>query len=344
MTVLVTLRSDPLGRVFAAPRYAAAAVESQIGLRTGERMTVADLVRAAMLPSANDAADDLAVNTGRGKAAFVARMNRLARRLGLRHTHYTTPVGLDTPGNYSSAADLARLALDLRRFPFARRTMNEPRALLRSGAHRRLVINRNTLVREVPWVNGVKTGHTLDAGYVLVASGTRHGLTFVSVVLGTPSEAARDADSLALLKWGFATFRIARPVRRGEVLARARERYAGDRKVPLLAGRSVRRLVRRANHISVHVTAPREVTGPLRRGAVVGHVAVRAGGRVLARVSLLTGRAVAAVPFTTRALYAIGGPGTLVGTFTAAAVALIVVRRRATLRRRNRPGAGAKVA
>ena len=78
-----------------------------MGLVPGERMTVHDLLLAMMLPSADDAAEDLAYNVGDGSVArFVAMMNAEARRLGLRDTHYTTPIGLDTPGNYSSAGDL----------------------------------------------------------------------------------------------------------------------------------------------------------------------------------------------------------------------------------------------
>ena len=73
---------------------------------------------------------------------------------------------------------------------------------------------------EFQWVNGVKTGHTLDAGYVLVASGTQHGMTLIDAVLGTSSEAARDSNALALLNWGFANFGMRTPVHAGAVLAR----------------------------------------------------------------------------------------------------------------------------
>ncbi|HEY2636036.1 MAG TPA: serine hydrolase, partial [Solirubrobacteraceae bacterium] len=185
MTVHVALQRFALRRVLTAPFYPTQAAESQIGLRAGERMTVADLVRAVMLPSANDAANALAVRAGNGsKARFVAQMNREARQLGLRHTHYETPVGLDTPGNYSTASDLAKLARIDRRNAFLRGVMDRRRLTLRSGDHARTIVNRNTVVDEVPWANGVKTGHTSLAGYVLVASGEQHGLTLLSAVLG----------------------------------------------------------------------------------------------------------------------------------------------------------------
>ena len=137
------------------------------------------------------------------------------RAAGLTHTHYTTPSGLDTPGNYSSANDLLDLArFDLQHEPFFRFAVRQTHAVLRTGNHVRFVTNLNGLVAALPWINGVKTGHTLDAGYVLVASGTQGGMTLIDAVLGTSSEAARDSNALALLEWGFANFVCARPARR----------------------------------------------------------------------------------------------------------------------------------
>ncbi len=119
MTALIVLqRVHDLNTVYTYPDYHQAASDSQIGLEPGDRMTVHDLLVAMMLPSADDAAEDLADNIGHGSIGrFVAMMNAEARKLGLKHTHYSTPIGLDTPGNYSSAADLVKLA-DVRPQPF----------------------------------------------------------------------------------------------------------------------------------------------------------------------------------------------------------------------------------
>ena len=138
-------------------------------------MSVHDLLTAMLLPSADDAAVDLAYNVGhRSVSRFVAMMNARARQLGLTHTHYTTPSGLDTPGNYSSAGDLVDLARYLLQHePFFKAVVRTTHAVLRTGNHVRDVVNLNDLVAHYSWINGVKTGHTLDAGYVLVASGTQ---------------------------------------------------------------------------------------------------------------------------------------------------------------------------
>ena len=229
-------------------------------------MTVRDLVRATMLPSANDAANALAVNVGGSKSAFVRMMNARARALGLRDTHYSTPVGLDDPGNYSSAHDLARLtALLLRDRSFAR-TVDMPSARLRSGARPRVVVNRNLLVRRYGFVNGVKTGHTLRAGYVLVGSAAGNGAQVVSVVLGTSSEGARDSDSLALLRWGVAQYRRAKVVRAGKRYARAAVRWHDGEKVDLVAARGVTLSVRRGRRVTPPDRRARGGRGPAREG------------------------------------------------------------------------------
>jgi D-alanyl-D-alanine carboxypeptidase (penicillin-binding protein 5/6) len=308
MTALVALESVSLSDRFAAVRYRAAPAEVTIGLRPGERMTVRDLMRALLLPSANDAAATLAQGVAGSRARFVRMMNRRARELGLHHTHYSNPVGLDVGRNYSSAADLVTLARRLRGNAFFRRTTNMSEARLRSGDHPRTVFNRDDLVAKYRFVNGIKTGHTNKSGYVLVGSGTKHRVTVVSAVLGDPTEAARDADTLALLDYGLAQLKRVTAVRRGERLGTAKVRYRESDTIPLVAGESVREVVRRGQRPRVSVDAPDVVGGPKPAGARVGTAIVRVDGRTVARVPVRTGAKVPAVGFVERVF---GGVGTL---------------------------------
>ena len=110
----------------------------------------------------------------------MARMNREARDMGLTHTHFANPVGLDDPDNHSSALDLARIARRVLRNDFLAGTVDMPRARLTTGARTRVIANRNDLIARDPSVDGVKTGHTQNAGYVLVGSGTRKGARLVT--------------------------------------------------------------------------------------------------------------------------------------------------------------------
>ena len=249
MTALLTLERARLTDVFTAAPYSPSPAESLMGLRAGERLTVADLLRGLLIVSANDAAATLAVDVAGSQRRFVALMNRRARQLGLKDTHYANPVGLDEPGNYSSAADLVKLTLVLRQHAFFRATTNLGTVTLHSGSRTRHLVNRNDLVRAVPYVNGVKTGHTNNAGYILVGSATRNGVTLVSAVLGDPSQAARDADTLRLLRYGLSRYHRIVPVRKGAVLGSAALKYR-DERVDLVAARSVMRVARarRARH------------------------------------------------------------------------------------------------
>jgi D-alanyl-D-alanine carboxypeptidase (penicillin-binding protein 5/6) len=333
MTALLTLEHvDHLGTMLTAPNYYSAATDSQIGLVPGERMSVHDLLLALMLPSADDAAEDLAYNIGHGSTArFVGMMNARARELALRHTHYSTPIGLDTPGNYSTAADLVKLAsYDLIHSPYFARIVNLRSAVLRSGDHPRYVVNRNTLVGEVPWIDGVKTGHTADAGYVLVASGHRDGMTLVSAVLGTTSEGERDANTMALLDYGFANFHPVEPVHAGAVLARPAVRDRPGVHVPVIAARAFARILPRRAHVQVRVRAPDQLTGPLRRHTDVGSAIVLANGRPIARVPLVLPRALPAVSALTLAARTTSKPlmVLVIALALAAALALIATRRR----------------
>ncbi len=336
MTALLTFEHvHRLTRIFAQNDYYPAAVDSQIGLVPGERMSVHDLLLALLLPSADDAAENLAYNIGgRSVARFVAMMNARARELGLAHTHYATPSGLDTPGNYSSASDLVNLArYELQHEPFFRRVVALRSATLRTGRYVRHVSNRNALLGRVPWVNGVKTGHTSDAGYVLVGSGTRDGMTLISAVLGTSSEATRDSNTLALLDYGFASFHLVHPVQAGEVLARPSVRDDPGRHAIAIAARGFTAVTPRGARVHVQVEVPAQLAGPLKRDTVVGTALVRADGHTLGRIRLVLAQALPAVSPLTLAGRFITRPFMLVPLALMLAVAAaFIVRRRARMR------------
>jgi D-alanyl-D-alanine carboxypeptidase (penicillin-binding protein 5/6) len=340
MTVLLTLERTKLSQTMVAAPYHALAAESVIGLRAGERLTVADLLRGVLLASANDAAATLATRIGGSQKGFVAMMNRRARELRLTHTHYSTPIGLDAPGNYSSAEDLVKLTLILRRNAFFRAVTDLPRATLMSGAHERTILNRNTLVRTVPEVNGVKTGHTLDAGYVLVGSATKDGVTVISAVLGDPSEAARDADSLALIRYGLGRYHRVTPVRRGHVFATVKLAHR-DQSAQLVATRTVVQTARRGDRLAVRVLGvPKELDGPLPAGSRVGTIVVRWRGHAIARVPLVTKRAIAAASVFDRGHDLLGRTLAVVilSVVALASLQLVLLRRRAVRRRRRQAG------
>jgi D-alanyl-D-alanine carboxypeptidase (penicillin-binding protein 5/6) len=337
MTALVTLQHvRHLDTVFTAPNWYASSMDSQIGLVPGERMTVHDLMLALMLPSADDAAEDLAYNVGGGSVSrFVGMMNADARALGLRHTHYSTPIGLDTPGNYSSASDLVKLAsFELQHNRFLARIVAEPSAQLDTGPAR-YVVNRNDLVGHDS-IFGVKTGHTSGAGYVLVAAARRNGMTLFSAVLGTDSEDSRDANTLSLLNWGFDNFHMQTLLHSGAVLARPTVKDQPGQHAAVIAGAGYSSVLQNRTAVSVKPFVPRELAGPLRWHAVVGYALVRAGGRTVKRVPLLLAKRLPAVSSLTLAARFITRPFTLFAVLVLLGLAAgLIVRRRGHSRTRG---------
>jgi len=287
MTALLALeRARPRER-FVAPRYDALPVESKIDLVAGERMTVADLLEALLLESANDAAVTIAEGVSGSRDAFVADMNARAAELGLEDTSYANPIGLDDRLNYSTARDLASLAARLLRRPRFARIVDTPSAVLASGARRRVVENRNGLVAEYPFVDGVKTGFTAGAGNVLVGAGSKRGARVVSVVLGEPTESERDADTLALLRYGLSQFTRRRVLDGDRIVARVEIEHRDERAL-LRPARGLRLTVRRGQRVRRRLDVPDELEGPLDAGERVGTIRVYRAGELVGRVPVVT--------------------------------------------------------
>jgi serine-type D-Ala-D-Ala carboxypeptidase (penicillin-binding protein 5/6) len=227
-----------------------------------------------------------------------------------------------------------RLATELREDPFFRKLFDTAEATVHSGGRSIHLTNRNTLVRTVPWVNGVKTGYTLEAGYVLLGSGTRKGVTLVSAVLGAGSESERESATLELLDYGFDRYRRERVVERGERLASPSVRYQDD-SLGLVADRELALTVRRDQSVSTEVIAPDEVEGPVDRGERVGEAVIEVDGEPVARVALVAARAVPAADVGDRVDDALPGGRALAWVLiTAVLAALLVLIGRAISHRR----------
>jgi serine-type D-Ala-D-Ala carboxypeptidase (penicillin-binding protein 5/6) len=337
MTALLTLERTRPRQVFRASDYRPAAVESQIGLRPGERMRVADLFKALMLESANDAAETLAEGIAGSEGAFVAAMNERARELGLDGTSYANPIGLDDPDNYSTARDLAKLTFDLMRLPRFARVVDTPEAQLKSGARPRTVDNRNVLIGLYPFVNGVKTGHTTQAGYVLVGSArSRIGGRVISVVMGEPSEEGRDVDTMKLLRWGLGRFHRVRVLDRHRPLTRTDVEYF-DERTALVPQRGLVLTLRDGEHVSRRLNAPDQLSGPLPEGERVGSVTVSVDGERVRSEPLVTAAAVPEAGTLRVVTSVLGVPLTVLAVLAILiAAALAILRLRVRLRPVNR--------
>jgi D-alanyl-D-alanine carboxypeptidase (penicillin-binding protein 5/6) len=290
MTVLLTLeRTRPNDVVVVSP-FAASVGESSANLRGGERLTVRELLEAALIQSANDAADALAFFVGRGdEQRFVALMNARARQLGLRDTHFARPDGLDAPGHVSSARDVTLLARIVMHRPLVRQIVRMRSATISGG---RTLHTWNDLLSSYAGIFGVKTGHTANAGWNEVAAARRGGVTVFATLLGSPDRYVRNADLTRLLDWGFSRYRSAPLVVKGRPYAHAEVGY-GHAPLALTARRSLAPSVRVGFPLVRRVIAVDAARLPVTRGQQLGQVQLFQRGRLVGAVALVAGRSVA---------------------------------------------------
>jgi D-alanyl-D-alanine carboxypeptidase (penicillin-binding protein 5/6) len=289
MTVLVALDRVKWNDVVRVRADAAEVGESTVNLRAGERITVGDLVKAALIQSANDAADALADYVGHGDAgAFIKLMNAKAVQLKLERTHFTRADGLDARGHYSTALDVTRLAEAAMRDPRIRAVV---RLRTDSIAGGRRLHTWNDLLGVFHGLYGVKTGHTAAAGWCEVAAVRRGGVTLYTTVLGSPTRSQRNTDLASLLRWGIARYRPVWVVEPRRVYLKAAVGY-GKQGVPIVATSGAVRAVRVDRPLVERVIAPAALALPISRGERVGEVRVYSGKRLVARRTLVAGRAV----------------------------------------------------
>ena len=287
MTVLLTLEhARPSDTVLVSP-FAAEVGESSANLRPGERLTVRELLEAALIQSANDAADALAIYIGHGsESRFVAMMNARARKLGLQDTHFVRPDGLDATGHVSSARDVTLLARLLMHRPVVRQIVRQRGATISGG---RSLHTWNDLLYGYPGIFGVKTGHTSAAGWSQVAAARRRGVTVYATLLGSPDRGTRNADLVELLDWGFSRYRPAAVVVRGRAYAEAELAY-GRKPLALVAARSLMPTVRVDHPLVRRVLAATVVELPVRQGEALGEIRVYQRGRLVGVTQLVAGR------------------------------------------------------
>jgi 1-phosphofructokinase/tagatose 6-phosphate kinase len=221
MTVLVALEHHRLSDVVDVDPHVTSTGET-IGLGAGEQITVHDLVKAALIQSANDAADALALSVAPSYGAFAQLMNAEAHRLGLADSSFVRPDGLDAPDEYSSARDVTRLARVAMRIPVVRETVAERADTIAGG---RELHTWNDLLGVFPGLIGVKTGHTSLAGWSQVAAVRGRRVTIYATILGSPSRSQRNDDLERLLAWGLAQYRVVEAISTARTYAQVRLPY-----------------------------------------------------------------------------------------------------------------------
>lgn len=296
MTLLVAYDAVQAGQIKPEDMVTTSEAAASLGgttafLEQGEAVTVADLLRAVAIGSANDAAVALAEHVAGSHAAFVELMNQKGRELGMNDTQFRNATGFDAEGHFTSAYDVALMS----RFIVASHpeVLRLTSVFLDSMKHpdgrETELLNRNRLVKFYPGGDGLKTGWTGVSGYSISATAQRRGTRMIAVVLGAPDAKTRQADAWALLDYGFAQYTT--------LTLLPADRQAG--RVPVVLGaaydavavpaRPFTATVRKSDQKKVELQvqlAPR-VRAPVRRGDRLGRAVAVAGGQAVAEVPLV---------------------------------------------------------
>jgi serine-type D-Ala-D-Ala carboxypeptidase (penicillin-binding protein 5/6) len=275
-------------------KHAWKAEGSRTFVQVGTQIPVDILIKGMIVQSGNDATIALAEKLGGTEDAFAQMMNEYARRLGMKGSHFVNSDGLPAPDHYTTPRDMAALAgAIIRQFPqyyglFSLREFMWNN--IRQG-------NRNTLLGKDPSVDGLKTGHTDAAGFCLVSSANREGMRLISVVMGAPSERAREEASAALLNYGYTFYESLRVKTAGTTVLKPRVYKAATEFAAVGVPADVYALVPRGQGSSLTTTARLDhepLIAPLAPGERLGELTVTDGtGEMLVRAPLVS---LAAVP------------------------------------------------
>lgn len=304
MTMLLIMEAIDGGQIgwqdqVTTSEAAAAKGGSQVYLKVGEQMTVADMVKAIAVSSANDCACAMAEHIAGSETAFVEKMNQRAKELGMNDTNFVNCTGLDDDAaaadHKTSAHDIGIMSCQLLKYhPDIKKYTTIWMDTLRNGTFG--LSNTNKMVRFYPGATGLKTGFTSKAGYCLSASAQRDGMELVAVVMGAKTSAERFSACKSLLDYGFSTYAQVSP-------------QIGEMSVPVTLGEADRvkavpaedatLLIEKAqkNMINIKTELEEGVNAPVSRGQKLGMLTVQAGDYVLKQIPLVAEEGVSRLSF-----------------------------------------------
>lgn len=272
---------------------------SRMFVREGTEVRLLDLLRGVVIQSGNDASVALAEYVAGSEAQFAELMNRHAARLGLKNTHFVNATGLPADDHYSSPRDLALIGRALiNDFPEQYKIYGEKYFTYNDIKQP----NRNRLLWRDDSVDGIKTGHTEEAGYCLVASAKRDDMRVISVVLGTQSDAARAEESQKLLAYAFRYFRTYPLYQAGQTLNQAKVWKGAVDQVALGLAQDLAVTIPRGQEkqLGAVLDLSGVLEAPLQVGQAVGQVQIRLADELIAEVPLVALQAVEPAGLVTR--------------------------------------------
>ena len=283
MTALIVCeQTNVLDRV-RIPQEAVGIEGSSMYLRADEVLTVQDLLYGLMLHSGNDAAVALAIYCGGTVEGFVELMNDKAHRLGMKNTQFANPNGLDSPGHYSTARDMAVLAAYAMENPIFAKTVSSKTVNIGN----RVLRNHNKLLWRLEGADGVKTGFTKAAGRILVSSCTRNGRRLIAVTMNDGNDWQ---DHQQLMEKGFGNFTVQQLVRRGDTLGQIRVISGEADCIELLADSNFSFAIAPNENPTIVFSEPGFVYAPVIEGQGAGFAYVCLEGKTVGKIPLVYGQ------------------------------------------------------
>ncbi|KJJ97461.1 D-alanyl-D-alanine carboxypeptidase [Pseudomonas sp. 21] len=264
---------------------------SRMFIKVGSQVSVSDLLHGIIIQSGNDASVALAEHIAGSEDAFADMMNTTAQKLGMTNSHFMDATGLPNPDHYSSAKDMATLA---RAIIYGEPTHYAIYAQKEFFWNNIKQPNRNLLLWRDKTVDGLKTGHTDEAGYCLVASAVRDGQRMIAVVFGTNSEQARAAETQKLLTYGFRFFETQTFYKKGAELTKAMVWKGSEHEVKAGLSEDLTMTVPRGQlkQLQANMVVEPNLMAPIQQGQVIGKVEVKLNDKVVRTADLVALNAV----------------------------------------------------
>lgn len=259
---------------------------SKMFVRVGTRVPLEELIKGIAVVSGNDACVAVAEYLQGSVENFVEKMNELVKRLGLKDTHFTTPNGLPSRDQYTTAYDMAMLAASyIDKFPQALK-YHSMQEFTYQGITQK---NRNGLLRKAPdFVDGLKTGYVADAGYHLIATAKKKSMRLIAVVMGAAKPYIREAEALKLLYYGFGNFIKVDLLDKGKPVTRVKVWKGKVSEVNLVSQESGHVVVpvEEKSQIKLIIDAPESLMAPLKKGQIEGTAKIVSGAKVIREIEL----------------------------------------------------------
>lgn len=282
MTALVICeQTNVLDRV-KIPKEAVGIEGSSMYLKEGEVLTVQELLYGLMLQSGNDAAVALAIYCGGTVEGFTELMNDKAHRLGMTQSHFANPNGLDSPGNYSTARDMAILTAYAMQNPIFAQTVSTKTITIGE----RCLRNHNKLLWQLEGANGVKTGYTKAAGRILISSVTRMGRQLIAVTFNAPDDWQ---DHKTLIEDGFSRFTVQQLVHQGQTLGQLELAGGQETSVDLIAAEDFSYSLAQGERVTISLPEAGFAYAPVAEGQEAGFAHILVDGTAVAKVPLVYG-------------------------------------------------------